>query len=136
MSFQELKKDKETILPLFHSLDHHVTIEAVAEGTCEGKIFVDNIEGPHTAVVCTAPSKEVLLHIGGSNDNNAFNEGLLIYFNDVIKPGLFSHFLLAFSDLCMSLTSQSYIAVVHVRGVRPHCGSETPSTAPGLNKLL
>lgn len=39
MSFHELKKDKERIYPLFPSLDHHVTIEAVVEGTCEGKFL-------------------------------------------------------------------------------------------------
>ena len=86
MSFHELKKDKERIYPLFPSLDHHVTIEAAVEGTCEGKIFVDNIGTPHTAVVWTAPLGEALLYIGGSHDNDVFNEHLLTYFNEVIKP--------------------------------------------------
>jgi hypothetical protein len=85
MSFHELKTNKERILSLFPSSNHHITIGAVVESNGEGKIFVDSTKTPKTAVVWTAPSGEALLYIGGSCDNYGFNEDLVNYFNNTIR---------------------------------------------------
>jgi RimJ/RimL family protein N-acetyltransferase len=92
----ELRKNKRKILTLFPSSDHHVTIEAVIEGNCKGKILVDTIETPKTAAVWTAPGDEALVYLGGAHDNRVYNEQLLHYFNDVIKPVSISQGLDAF----------------------------------------
>jgi len=86
MTFHELKDNKEKILPLFPSSDHHLTIEAVIEGNCEGKILVDNTENPQTAAVWTAPGEEALIYLGGLSDDTSFNAQLQKYFVEVIKP--------------------------------------------------
>jgi hypothetical protein len=86
MAFCELKEKKKRILPLFPSSDHHVTIEAVIEGTCEGKILVDDTKTPKTAAVWTAPVSEAVVYLGGVHNNTVFNQQLWEYFDDVIKP--------------------------------------------------
>lgn len=86
MSLYELKDNKGRILSLFPSRDHHLAMEAVIGGNCEGKIFVDDAEDPKTVAVWTVPHDEPTLYIAGASSNSRFNEALHTYFIETIKP--------------------------------------------------
>lgn len=108
MSLYELRDNKRRILPLFPSADHHLAMEAVIEGKCEGKIFVDNVRTPETVAVWTAPGDEALLYLAGNSGNTSFNEQLRDYFVETIKPASIKQGLDAFQ----AYTTHNWVEVL------------------------
>lgn len=52
--FQELKPDQfERVRPLFQDFDYSLSIQAAIEGNSPGRIFVDDIHKPRTALALT-----------------------------------------------------------------------------------
>lgn len=86
MTLHELEDNQRRILPLFPSADHHLAIESVIEGNCEGSILVNDVATPKTAVVWAATESEALLFVAGATDDSSFNEALKTYLTEKIKP--------------------------------------------------
>ena len=69
----ELKKEQyEKVRPLFQALDYHLTPQAVIDGICPGKIYVDDLEVPTSAFIFTVEGCFLI----GNSDNDAFNTAL------------------------------------------------------------
>jgi len=66
----ELKKrDYQKVLPLFRELDWNLITNAVIEGTSPGRVYVDRVEDPRTAFMCTAEG----YYLTGNDNSNEFN---------------------------------------------------------------
>ena len=102
MSLHEFTHDTRKILHLFPSRDHHLAMEAVIEGKCDGTIFVDRKENPKTAAVWCAPGNEAQLYLAGASDNTSFNTGVHDFFVDTIRPESIHIGLNAFQAYCRS----------------------------------
>lgn len=69
----ELKKrDYQKVLPLFKELDWNLITSAVIEGTSPGRVYVDRVEDPKTAFMCTVEG----YYLAGNENNNEFNTSL------------------------------------------------------------
>ncbi len=70
---RELKKtDYSKVLKLFDKLQWNLITKAVIERTSPGRIYVDSIENPRTAFMCTAEG----YYIAGNAHNDEFNLSL------------------------------------------------------------
>jgi RimJ/RimL family protein N-acetyltransferase len=69
----ELKKtDYPKVQPLFDKLRWNLITSAVTEGTSPGKIYVDSVENPKTAFMCTVEG----YYLAGRTNNDAFSKSL------------------------------------------------------------
>jgi RimJ/RimL family protein N-acetyltransferase len=77
----ELKKrDYQKVLPLFKELDWNLITSAVIEGTSPGRVYVDLVEDPRTAFMCTAEG----YYLAGNDNNDEFNTSLnKLIFNEI-----------------------------------------------------
>ena len=64
--------DYEKVRPLYQALDYHLTIRAVIEETSPGRIYVDDLQDPKTAFMCSVEG----YHLAGNSENVAFNTAL------------------------------------------------------------
>ena len=70
---QELRKrDYEKVRPLFEELDWNLITRAVVEGTSPGRVYVDRVEKPRTAFMCTVEG----YYLSGYDCNDEFNTSL------------------------------------------------------------
>ncbi len=72
MIYELQQEQYEKVRPLFQTLDYHLTPQAVIDGICPGKIYVNDREVPTSAFAFTA---EGYFLVGDSN-NDAFNTAL------------------------------------------------------------
>jgi RimJ/RimL family protein N-acetyltransferase len=69
----ELKKrDYKKVRPLFKELDWNLITSAVIEGTSPGRVYVDRVEDPRTAFMCTVEG----YYLAGYDSNDGFNTSL------------------------------------------------------------
>jgi RimJ/RimL family protein N-acetyltransferase len=81
---QELKPDEfERVLPLFQGFDYSLSIHAAIEGNNPGRIFVDDVTGPRTALALTVEG----YLLAGEHDNPATIERLRCLLRDKIFTG-------------------------------------------------
>jgi RimJ/RimL family protein N-acetyltransferase len=79
----ELKKrDYGTVRPLFEKLEWNLITRAVIEGTSPGRVYVDRVEKPRTAFMCTVEG----YYLAGYDGNDEFNTSL----NKLILENLFA----------------------------------------------
>jgi len=79
----ELKKrDYSKVLPLYKELEWNLFTRAVAEGTSPGRVYVDCVEDPRTAFMCTVEG----YYLAGDDGNDEFNTSL----NKLILNRIFS----------------------------------------------
>jgi RimJ/RimL family protein N-acetyltransferase len=76
------KTDYQKVQTLFNELLWNLITKAVIGGTNPGRIYVDNVENPKTAFMCTVEG----YYIAGHTDNDAFNKSL----NKLIFERLFA----------------------------------------------
>jgi RimJ/RimL family protein N-acetyltransferase len=82
MTIYELDRDEYyRVVPLFEGMEHHLIIYSAAEGTSPGKFYVDDVEAPRTAFLCTVEGYYLL----GDPQNKAFNRAL----NELILEAIF-----------------------------------------------
>jgi RimJ/RimL family protein N-acetyltransferase len=82
--FQELKAGEfERARPLFAGFDYSLSIEAALEGNNPGRIFVDRVDAPRTALALTVEG----YLLAGDHSNPQTNEALRRLFRDRIFPG-------------------------------------------------
>ena len=82
--FQELKSSEfERASPLFHGFDYSLSIRAAIEGNNPGRIFVDNVHDPHTALALTVEG----YLLAGDDKNLETNEALHQLFKEKIFTG-------------------------------------------------
>jgi RimJ/RimL family protein N-acetyltransferase len=73
MVMHELKKrDYEKVRRLFKELELNLIISAVIEGTSPGRVYVDRVEDPGTAFMCTVEG----YYLAGHDKNDEFNTSL------------------------------------------------------------
>jgi RimJ/RimL family protein N-acetyltransferase len=84
MSLYELDRGEyDRVKPLFKEMEHNLILYAATEGTSPGKVYVDNIEAPRTAFLCTVEGYYLL----GDWQNTAFNQRLSELILQVIFKG-------------------------------------------------
>ncbi len=66
------KRDYERVQPLFKELEWNLITSAVIEGTSPGRVYVDRVEQPTTAFMCTVEG----YYLAGYDRNDAFNASL------------------------------------------------------------
>ncbi len=66
------EREYEKVRPLFEELQWNLIISAVIEGTSPGRVYVDRVEDPRTAFMCTVEG----YYLAGSVNNDAFNTSL------------------------------------------------------------
>ncbi len=66
------KVDYEKVRRIFAPIDYQLTIRAVIEGTCPGKVYVDNIDNPRSAFMCSVEGN----YLAGNVNNDSFNAAL------------------------------------------------------------
>jgi RimJ/RimL family protein N-acetyltransferase len=66
------KKDYEKVRQLFGGLEWNLITSAVIEGTSPGRVYVDRIENPRTAFMCTVEG----YYLAGFDNNDRFNTSL------------------------------------------------------------
>ena len=57
---------------LFKKLDYNLIIRAVIEGTSPGRVYVDDVNQPKTAFLCSVEG----YYLAGNVNNDAFNNSL------------------------------------------------------------
>jgi RimJ/RimL family protein N-acetyltransferase len=67
-----VKKDYAQAGPLFRDLEWNLITRAVLEGTSPGRIYVDRVEDPRTAFLCSVEG----YYLAGDDSNDAFNRSL------------------------------------------------------------
>jgi hypothetical protein len=76
------KKDYGTVRPLFERLEWNLITRAVIEGTSPGRVYVDRVEKPRTAFMCTVEGH----YLAGYDSNDEFNTSL----NELILENIFA----------------------------------------------
>lgn len=76
------KIDYHKVRRIFTPIDYQLTIRAVIEGTCPGKIYVDDVDNPSSAFMCSCEGN----YLAGETDNNSFNVAL----RDLIANTIFA----------------------------------------------
>jgi RimJ/RimL family protein N-acetyltransferase len=66
------KRDYERVRPLFEELKWNLITSAVIEGTSPGRVYVDLVQRPRTAFMCTVEG----YYLAGYDSNDAFNVSL------------------------------------------------------------
>ena len=86
----ELRKtDYEKVRTLFEELEWNLITSAVIEGTSPGRVYVDRVEDPRTAFMCTVEG----YYLAGYDNNNGFNTSLnkliftRIFAGDTVRRG-------------------------------------------------
>ncbi|MFX0091308.1 MAG: GNAT family N-acetyltransferase [Candidatus Hodarchaeota archaeon] len=83
----ELTTNKDKLRPLINNFKHRPMLESIIEGSSIGKIFVDDLSAPRSAIVWTFEFEgESLFYLLGTSTNTQFNEAFQNYFNTEIKP--------------------------------------------------
>ena len=72
MIYELTSRDYERVRPLFQDLDHHLIIRAALENTTPTKIYVDRVESPEAAFICSVEG----YFLAGTPNNTAFTAGL------------------------------------------------------------
>jgi RimJ/RimL family protein N-acetyltransferase len=92
----ELKPDEfEKARPLFQGFDYSLSIHAAIEGNNPGRIFVDDVDQPRTALALTVEG----YLLAGDRDNPATNEAL----GHLLKEKIFTGKVFVNGDWSMSL---------------------------------
>ena len=76
------KRDHEKCRPLFEDLEWKLITRAVIDGTSPGRIYVDRVEDPRTAFMCTVEG----YYLAGYYSNDEFNTSL----NNLIFERIFA----------------------------------------------
>ena len=76
------KRDHEKCRPLFEDLEWNLITRAVIDGTSPGRIYVDRVEDPRTAFMCTVEG----YYLAGYYSNDEFNTSL----NNLIFERIFA----------------------------------------------
>ncbi len=72
MIYELNKHDYENVRPLCRDLGYHLTMQAVIDGTSPGRIYVDDVQKPHTAFICSVEG----YYLAGDSENADFNQAL------------------------------------------------------------
>jgi RimJ/RimL family protein N-acetyltransferase len=70
--YEIAKEDYEKVRRIFAPIDYQLTIRAVIEGTCPGKVYVDDVDNPRSAFMSSAEGN----YLAGEVNNNSFNAAL------------------------------------------------------------
>ncbi|MFX1255810.1 MAG: GNAT family N-acetyltransferase [Promethearchaeota archaeon] len=82
----ELTINKDKLRPLVNNFKHRPVLEAIIEGSAVGRIFVDDLSAPRSAIVWTFESEgELVFFLLGESNNTQFNEAFQKFFNTEIK---------------------------------------------------
>jgi GNAT superfamily N-acetyltransferase len=68
--------------PLFQTMDHHLGVSAILEGTLPAKIYTDHPVHPQVALTWT----QHRFYLAGSEDNDQLNEALVHFFTETAWP--------------------------------------------------
>jgi RimJ/RimL family protein N-acetyltransferase len=72
MIYELNKEDYEKVRPLCRGLDYHLTMQAVIDGESPGRIYVDDVQTPHTAFICSVEG----YYLAGDSENADFSQAL------------------------------------------------------------
>ncbi len=106
MIYKLTQSNFENVRPLVHALDYHLTIQAVIDGVCPGRIYVDDAQIPKSAFIYTVEGG----FLAGDAENTAFNAALgdeirrIAATDDTVRPDE--------DALNLDVTSQGWQAVV------------------------
>ena len=79
---QELRLEEfKKVRPLFQGFDYSLSIQAATAGNNPGRIFVDDVKCPHTALALTVEG----YLLAGEHTNLETNQALRRLFQDAIK---------------------------------------------------
>ena len=83
MIYRLEEEDYEKVRPLFEPLEFNLTVIAVIEGTSPGRIYVDDIDDPRTAFMCSVEG----YYLAGHENNEAFNAALNRLIVEMVSAG-------------------------------------------------